>query len=282
MKRTMEHPIRVAILDLYEGVANEGMRCIREILKEFNHPIQNNIIWDEFDVRSKFNLPDLGYDIYISTGGPGNPLDSEGTDWENAYFDLLSQLVSWNESPYNTEKKHVFFICHSFQLACRFFGIGQIIKRKSTAFGIFPLHQLADVKDEMIFDGLNDPFYCVDSRDYQVLQTDQNKLSDMQGGLLCLEKERPHVPLERAAMAIRFNPYMIGTQFHPEADAKGMSMYLMREDKKKTIIDNHGIEKWESMIQHLNDPDKIQMTNRHILPNFMKFAVSNIINHKGI
>jgi len=27
--------IRVAILDLYEGQANQGMRCIREILNQF-------------------------------------------------------------------------------------------------------------------------------------------------------------------------------------------------------------------------------------------------------
>ena len=59
-------------------------------------------------------------------------------------------------------------------------------------------------------------------------------------------------------------------------------MYLKREDKKKTIIDNHGVEKWESMIEHLNDPDKIQMTNRHILPNFIKFAVSNIQHQNSI
>jgi hypothetical protein len=31
-------------------------------------------------------------------------------------------------------------------------------------------------------------------------------------------------------MAVRFNDYMIGTQFHP-GDATGMSMYLQREDE---------------------------------------------------
>ena len=27
--------VRIAILDLYEGQPNQGMRCIRELLKEF-------------------------------------------------------------------------------------------------------------------------------------------------------------------------------------------------------------------------------------------------------
>ena len=34
-------PLKVAILDLYEGQANEGMRCLRNILLEFSE--QHNI-----------------------------------------------------------------------------------------------------------------------------------------------------------------------------------------------------------------------------------------------
>ena len=60
--------------------------------------------------------------------------------------------------------------------------------------------------------------------------------------ILCIEKSRPHVPYERAVMGIRFNEYMIGTQFHPEADAPGMSMYLQTEEKRKTVIESHGEE----------------------------------------
>jgi len=87
------------------------------------------------------------------------------------------------------------------------------------------------------------------------------------------------VPLERAIMAIRFNRYMLGTQFHPEADASGMSMYLQREDKKKTVIENHGVEKWKSMIEQLNDPDKIMWTNAHVIPNFLQQATNQLVVH---
>jgi hypothetical protein len=91
--------------------------------------------------------------------------------------------------------------------------------------------------------------------------------------ILALEKERPHVPLERALMAIRFNKYMIGAQFHPEADARGMSMYLQMEDKKNMVIAEHGEHKWGSMIVQLNDPDKILWTYSHIIPNFLQQAL---------
>jgi hypothetical protein len=94
--------------------------------------------------------------------------------------------------------------------------------------------------------------------------------------ILAIEKERPHVPLERAVMVIRFNEHMIGTQFHPEADAIGMTMYLQRPDKKQTIVTSHGLEKWQSMIEHLNDPDKILFTYSHVIPNFLNHAIGKL------
>jgi hypothetical protein len=144
------------------------------------------------------------------------------------------------------------------------------------------MHMLHEGSDESVFEGLNDPFYAVDSRDYQVVQPHHNRLREMGGKILCIEKDRPHVPLERAIMAIRFTEHMIGTQFHPEADAIGMSMYLQTEEKKKTVIDSHGLEKWQSMIDHLNDPDKILWTYSHILPNFLNEAVERFLPVESI
>ena len=265
--------VRVAILDLYEGVPNQGMRCIREIINQFGDEKNIEIEADEFDVRLKNEVPDLSYDFYISSGGPGSPLESEGSKWEDIYFKWLKNVEDWNRNEANVIKKNIFFICHSFQLACRHYRIGNVCKRNSTAFGVFPVHLLPNGKEEIIFEGLNDPFYSVDSRDYQVIQPNHNRIKDMGGFILAIEKDRPHVPLERAVMAVRFNDYMIGTQFHPEADAIGMSMYLQTEEKKKTVIDNYGYQKWESMIEHLSDPDKIMFTYAHILPNFLCTAI---------
>ena len=270
--------IRIAILDLYDGQQNEGMRCIREMLVRMKTNHHHVLEWEEFQVRNKQELPSLDYDIYLSTGGPGSPLDSEGMPWDNAYFQWLSDLASWNNAPKNINKKYAFFICHSYQLACRYFGLGHVTKRKSTAFGVFPMHRMEAGQDDPVFKGLNDPFFGVDSRDFQVIQPQLDRMQEMGASILCIEKERPHVDLERAIMAIRFNAYMVGTQFHPEADAQGMSMYLQRDDKKKTVIENHGQEKWESMIEQLNDPEKISMTNSHVLPNFIMQAIASINN----
>ena len=270
---TEKKSIRVAILDMYEGFANQGMRCIREILNQFGENNQLDLTWDEFDVRLKNEVPDLSYDIYISSGGPGSPLESEGSEWEKVYFSWLDKVEHWNNNPAFFQKKKVFFICHSFQLICRHYQIAKVDKRKSTSFGIFPMHLLEDGRTENIFEGLKDPFYSVDSRDYQVTEPNHNMLHEMGASILAIEKYRPHVPLERAVMAIRFNENMIGTQFHPEADAIGMSLHLQTDEKKKTVVENYGEAKWQSMIDQLNDPEKIMWTYAHILPNFLFNAV---------
>jgi len=276
MNWTEKKAVRVAILDMNEGYPNQGMRCIREIVNQFGDGANIDLEWDEFEVRLEKKVPGLDYDIYISSGGPGSPLESEGSEWEKVYFGWLEKVMEWNNNDAHVQKKKVFFICHSYQLACRYLKIATVCARKSTAFGVFPVHPLPVAAEELVFTGLKNPFYAVDSRDFQVIAPNHNRMHQMGSTILAIEKERPHVPLERAIMAIRFNEHMIGTQFHPEADAIGMSMHLQTAEKKKTVIENYGQLKWESMIEHLNDPDKIMWTYAHILPNFLYLAVESM------
>jgi len=268
--------IRIAILDLYEGQPNQGMRCIREIINQWSEFYNLETQFDEFEVRLQQEVPDLSYDIYISSGGPGSPLESEGSEWEGVYFNWFSEVEEWNRNPVNLNKKFVFFICHSFQLICRHYEIGDISKRKSTSFGVYPVHVTLDGQKDKVFAGLRDPFYVVDSRSWQVTLPNFDKLKMIGAEILCIEKYRPHVPYAQALMGVRFSEYMIGTQFHPEADAIGMSMYLQTEEKKKIVIDEHGKEKWENMIEQLNDPDKIMWTYAHVLPNFLNESVKQL------
>ena len=65
--------LKVAILDLYEGVTNQGMRCIRTILQDWATANELELQVKEYDVRLRNELPDTSYDIYISSGGPGDP-----------------------------------------------------------------------------------------------------------------------------------------------------------------------------------------------------------------
>lgn len=264
--------IKVAIIDMNMGFPNQGMRGIQEILNQYKTENQLNLTVDIFDIRQKEEVPDLSYNIYISSGGPGNPYDGEGKQWEHNFFDLLDQIDNFNMV--NDEKKYVFLICHSFQLGCRKYQLGKVTQRKSNAFGIFPVSLTPEGEEERIFNGLNNPFYAVDSRDWQVIEPNPNTFEKVGAQILAIEKERPHVDLERCIMAIRFSPYIMGTQFHPEADPAGMKIYLMQEEKKAAIIKNHGEEKYYDMLHSLENPDRIMLTKSVIFPNFLDEAIN--------
>ena len=188
-----ERNIRIAILDLYEGQANQGMRCLREIIGKWGEANRFIVVYDEFDVRLNLAVPDTSYDIYISSGGPGSPLESMHSEWENIYFGWLKSIEDWNNASEQFPKKHVFFICHSFQLACRYYQVGNVCKRISNAFGVLPIHLLEDGKNESVCGGLKDHVYSVESRAYKVIEPDHTRLREMGARKLAVEKNQQHV-----------------------------------------------------------------------------------------
>jgi len=264
---------RLALLDMNQGHENQGMRCIRDIVSHFDSEIELT----ELDVRVTNEVPGLDFDIYISSGGPGNPLEGNGI-WEKRFTNLLDKVWAFNKNPDTPKeaKKHFFFICHSFQLACNHFGLGDITKRKSTSFGVLPVHKTEDGKNDFLFSSLNDPYTVIDSRDWQLIQPRLKVFKENGAKILSLEKIRTHVELERAIMAVRFSDEMVGTQFHPEADPKGMFEHFKKEDNRKKVIDNFNLRKYEQMMDALEDQEKLARTHRTILPRFIENALIQI------
>jgi len=267
--------LKVAILDLYDGIANEGMRGFQEILQRYKANNAIDLSYEIFDVRKKCEAPGLDFDAYIFSGGPGSPLDTEGSEWEKKYFNLTDKLEDHNLSA-TSQKKYGFFVCHSFQLMCRKYKLGHINERRSHSFGVLPVHKTKAGINEPIFEGLADPFYAVDSREWQVIHPNEKRFLDLGMQLLAIEKERPYVDLPRALMAIRYNDYFFGTQFHPEADPAGMRALLEKPEERKDVVSEHGLDKYNEMLERLDDPDKITLTQSTMIPNFLDMAVLSL------
>lgn len=271
----MNKPIKVAIIDLYNNIPNQGMRCIKNLLLDasgtyFNIPIEYRV----YEARYKNEIPDLSYDIYISTGGPGSPFDSEGKTWEKNYFNFLDDLWAYNATKCSPPK-YGLFICHSYQMVARHFRFAEVIPRKSKAFGMYKVHKTEIGEKDPLLHGLSDPFYAADFREWQVLQPNNSMMQEMGAQILCLEKERPHIELERAVMAIRLLKEMVGVQFHPEADPTGMLFHFSSDKQKAAIIEEHGIQKYNTIIQRLKEPQYIASTYANVIPGFLKRAVMN-------
>lgn len=274
----MGKKFKIAILDMNAGEPNEGMRCIKMLVKEFLAKKGNKGKYKVFNVRGKGKLPKIKkYNIFISSGGPGSP-HITGLKWETEYGQFLDSILSHNL--FKRKKKHLFLICHSFQLACLHWEIARVTKRRSTSFGVLPIFKTEHGLSEPFFEGLDDPFFAVDSRDYQVIFPDEDKLNSLEGKILCREKIRPDVPLRRAVMAIRFTKEIFGTQFHPEADAEGMTRYFKQEEKREIVIKKYGIKKYEDMIDKLDDDDKILRTHSIIIPSFLEMAAKKFKQSK--
>ena len=259
--------LRLAILDLYNGIPNQGMRCIREIAEQFS----DSISYEVFDVRAAHQVPDLSHDIYISSGGPGDPREGDGV-WEDMWGQWLDDIMRYNATA--ERKKYVFFICHSFQMAVHHLGMAEVTPRRTLGFGTFPMHITAAGQDDPIFTHLEDPFTAADFRRFQVIQPNGQRMEELGATIIALEKDRPHVDLERAAMAIRWTTEMVGTQFHPEADAEGMLQHFSRPDIKAEVIKEHGREKWITLMADLSDETKIAHTHDAVIPGFLRRAIS--------
>lgn len=261
--------LKLAILDMNNDEPNQGLRCITEIVSLFNDDVDYQI----FNVRAKHQLPDTSFDIYISSGGPGSPLE-EGT-WRKPYLDLMQELWDYNKNS-EEQKKSVFFICYSFQVMCHYFELGEIKPRRSTSFGILKMHQTKKGHNDTIFKGLSDPFYAVDSRDWQLIQPRLTVFKEHGATILSLEKIRTHVELERAIMAVRFSDEFVGTQFHPEAEPVSMEAYFKLEENKNKVIGSFGEEKYAEMMDRIDDPEKIELTYNTILPKFIQNSIDRV------
>ena len=270
----MNSHIRIAVLDMYNGEPNQGMRCIIDIINRFNQMVSFQI----FDIRGKNEFPDITkFDIYISTGGPGNPLEGDGV-WDKKYYELIDALWKWNKE--NEMKKHVLFICHSFQMACKHFGLAEINKRKDTSFGIMTTHKVDEGLTDILFEGLQNPFYTIDSRDFQVVQPHHKNIKKLGAQIIALEKIRDHVQYERAIMGIRFSKEFVGVQFHPEADPLSFLAHMRNRAFREKIIKMKGRIKFLKMLENLVEEDKIYLTNETIIPNFLRTSINDLLKHK--
>ena len=260
--------VKMAILDMNNDVPNQGLRCLVDIAKSF----QTDIDFKIFNVRAKNELPDLSFDIYLSSGGPGSPLE-DGL-WRQPYLELIQNLWDFNKNS-TDEKKHVFLICYSFQVVCDYFDLGEMRPRKSTSFGILPIHKTKEGIKDRLLEGLSDPFYAVDSRSWQLIQPHLKVFKEKGCKILSLEKIRTHVEYERAIMAVRFSEEFVGTQFHPEADPDGMYAHFSEEVNRQKVITNFGEEKYNDMMDKMDDEDKIIRTYSAILPKFIREAIQS-------
>ncbi len=270
--------VSVAILDMNNGWRNIGIRNIRRMIEHFqfqvrtSHP-QVEFKVDQFHVRDRDEVPDMSYDFYISSGGPGSPLDDTGSDWENRFFGLLGDI--WGHNAANDDKKFFFGICHSFQLMAKRFDVGVITPREKRNLGIVPVFKTQAGTHDPIFSGLQEKFYVFDNRDFQVTDPSHRKLDALGASVLSYECEDNR--LGKAVTGIRYTPEIESVQFHPEAEKNGILIRFTDPEERQKMIDLIGEQKFEEFMQSVENPNKLLRTYRTVLPGFLTRSFNRLM-----
>jgi hypothetical protein len=171
-------------------------------------------------------------------------------------------------------KKHVLFICHSFQMACKHFGLAEIK-------GMTPhlvLWQCIKLKMDLqtlfyrIRGLLRYRFQRLSSRSTQIecfKRREQNNF---------FRKIRDHVQYERAIMAVRFTDYFVELNFI----LKQILLVLLHtlETRSKRKSKKWKEKKFRNMLEDLLDDDKIYRTNETLIPNFLRAAINDLMQTK--
>jgi hypothetical protein len=151
-----------------------------------------------------------------------------------------------------------------------------------TSFGVYPCYKTKEGMEDFLLDGLDDPYYVVDSRDYQLVQPRLKVFEEHGARILSLEKMRSTVLYERAIMAVRFSDEFVGTQYHPEADPYGMREYFNKPETKETVLKNYSVRKYNDMVRNLENPERIARTHAAVIPSFIDNALKVLGTRKKI
>jgi GMP synthase-like glutamine amidotransferase len=265
-------PLRVALLDLYAGKDNHGLSALRRAVDAAGRRAGVPVRLDTYDVRGRGDVPDLAYDLFVSSGGPGSPYDGEGTAWEADYFRWLDRL--WNHNERSPAPRPALFICHSFQMMVRFFEVARVTRRESESFGVVPVNRTEAGRRDPLLAGLDDPFYGADFRHWQAVEPDASRLSGLDARVLAVETDRPEA--EGAVMALRVGEHLAAVQFHPEAEPAGMADHVRRPERRRQVIEKVGLGGYRALLRRLRDPHVLKPTHDAVLPGFLDRAVRTV------
>ena len=132
-------------------------------------------------------------------------------------------------------------------------------------------------KSDSILDGLSNPFYAADIRQFQVIDPDNKVLNDLGAKILSYEIVDDDDKAQPAIAAVRISDEIVGTQFHPEADPDSMLYHFKQDERKKQVVDKYGEERYSEMIKILERPDTIRKTRSTVIPSFLNYAIDELI-----
>ena len=98
MPSSRSNVVRVCLVDMNNGVANQATRCFRRIVDAFGKRVRETnptleLVFKHVQPRNLGELPSHDDDLVLSSGGPGSPFDGYDDPWCTGYRAFLDWVV---------------------------------------------------------------------------------------------------------------------------------------------------------------------------------------------
>lgn len=275
--------LKIGLVDMNNGVANQAVRSFRSIIAAFgekasaaNPQVRVQVV--HCQPRNLGEDPPEGCDLYISSGGPDAPVDGFKESWTPGYRAFLDRIVD-GQIARGRDAPAAFVVCYSFEIAVMHFGIAAMEPRKRK-FGSMPVYPTEEGMQSPLFRPFGDRLFAWEHRSWEAVDLDETKLSKM-GGELYARESRDGVSKGRGLMAFRFSPGLEGTIFHPEADRPGVLNWIQRPEQAKAVIDAYGDVTYQRMLKTIDDPTRLARTYALLLPGWLARSFNALAFGRG-
>lgn len=283
MARLSPLPLRLCIIDMNNGVENQGIRCFRGILDAFLERAResNPSLVTELttvEARHKGGIPPDDCDLYVSSGGPGSPFDGADEPWAKGYRDFVDGLVE--DGRRSTASRAMFAVCYSFELLVEHLRVARMEPRGSRKFGVMPIYTTEQGMSSPLLAPFGDRLFAFEHRNWQAVEPNEAAMRDLDAELWARESRDGHSK-GPSLLAFRFAPNIEGTLFHPEADRAGALAWIARPDQAAAVIQAYGELTYVRMLKTLDDPMRLARTRALMVPGWLTRRFNALAEERG-
>jgi GMP synthase-like glutamine amidotransferase len=279
-----EQALRVCLVDMNNGVDNQGIRCFKGLIRQFfqrvrvaNPRVETELL--HVQPRNLGEVPPDDCALYISSGGPGSPFDGYDEPWCLGYRKLLDGLVTEGLERGDAARGS-FVVCFSYELVAIHLDVAIIEPRPTRKFGIMPVYMTESGMASPLLSPFGDRLFAWEHRSWQAVDLDEEKLDTLRGELWARES-RDGVSKGPCLLALRFAPNIEGTIFHPEADRAGALAWISRSDQAQEVIEAYGEITYLRMLKTLDDPMRLARTYALLVPRWLARRFNGMAQSKG-
>jgi homoserine O-succinyltransferase len=277
--------LRVCLVDMNNGVANQATRCFRRIVDAFGKRVRDvnphvELVFRHVQPRNLGELPSKDDDIVLSSGGPGSPFDGWDEPWCTGYRAYLDWVIEQNDKRKEGAVKAL-VVCHSYQIAVGHFKVAGLQKRSSLKFGLMPAYMTADGERADFLEPFGYRLFCWEHRNWEAVSLEATRLDALGGAVLAKETHDSGTHKGDALLAMRFGRGIDGTQFHPEADKPGVLNWIERPEHKVAVENAYGATLYDRMVKSLNNPERLAKTFALLIPGWLGHRFNELAPSRG-